>query len=162
MSIDFWKIVEAAKDSAGSYMDARPDALKEILLTISADEIVEFDLEYRRKLIESYRWDLWGAAYLINGGCSDDSFDYFRDFLISEGKEIYEAAIENPESLASLDHAEDADLEQYRYSIGDAYEEMTGKKLPINSLKYPSEPVGDEWEEEELEQMFPTLAKKYG
>jgi hypothetical protein len=30
--------------------------------------------------------DQWGAAYLANGGCSDDGFDYFRGWLIGQGR----------------------------------------------------------------------------
>ena len=37
---------------------------------------------------DSYRWDLWGAAYLANGGCSDDGFDYFRGWLIGQGRKV--------------------------------------------------------------------------
>ena len=162
MSYSFWEIVGKAKEKAGDDLDSRPDALKSVLMELTPDEICRFDLDYRKKLIEAYRWDLWGAAYLINGGCSDDGFDYFRDFLISEGEKIYEAALENPESLAELDDIQDADLESYRYAIDDAYEELTGKEMPFAELAYPSDPEGDDWEEEDLEKMFPKLAAKYG
>jgi len=40
---------------------------------------------FRRYLNKAYTWDLWGAAYLINGGCSDDGFEYFRRWLVSRG-----------------------------------------------------------------------------
>ncbi len=162
MSTDFWNIVEAAKVKAGDNVDARPNALKSILITLSPDAIVAFDLEYGKRLIESYTWALWGAAYLASGGCSDDGFDYFRDFLISEGQQVFEAAIKNPDSLAALDNIEEAELEQYRYSIYEAYEESTGAEMPINALTFPADPVGDEWEEDDLEAMFPNLAAKYG
>lgn len=33
------------------------------------------------------------------GGCSDDTFDYFRGWLLYQGKETYEACIEDPERL---------------------------------------------------------------
>jgi hypothetical protein len=32
-----------------------------------------------------YRWDVWAAAYLIGGGCSDDSFTDFRAGVIALG-----------------------------------------------------------------------------
>ena len=32
-----------------------------------------------------YRWDMWAAAYLIGGGCSDDGFIDFRAGLIAQG-----------------------------------------------------------------------------
>ena len=35
------------------------------------------------------------------------SFDYSRDWLISEGQSVYEAAVEDPETLANLDGADE-------------------------------------------------------
>ena len=88
----FWKIIESGKKSASSAED-RPDLLATELKSLSAGEIKDFDEIYFDQIIRSYRWDLWGAAYVINGGCSDDGFKYFCDFLISEGKEVFEAAM---------------------------------------------------------------------
>ncbi|MFH9352577.1 DUF4240 domain-containing protein [Kitasatospora sp. NPDC017646] len=46
------------------------------------------------------RWDVWAAAHLIGGGCSDDSFVGFRAGLIAFGRDWYERAADAPESLA--------------------------------------------------------------
>ncbi len=162
MSYSFWDIVEKAKEKSGDDRESRPDSLKETLMTYSPEEISKFDIDYREKLLESYRWNLWGAAYLINGGCSDDGFDYFRDFLISEGKATFESALSNPDSLAELDDIEDAELEEYRYAIDEAYEELTDNEMPIQVMKFPDDPAGEEWDEDELEALFPKLAAKYG
>jgi Protein of unknown function (DUF4240) len=48
------------------------------------------------------RADLWGAAFILNGGCSDDGFNDFRGWLIAQGRTVYEAALENPDSLADI------------------------------------------------------------
>lgn len=162
MSYSFWEVVEKSKDNSGEDWESRPESLKAILLKLSAEEIIQFNNDYRCKLNEAYRWDLWGAAYLINGGCSDDGFDYWRDFLISEGKSIYEAALNSPDSLAKLDDIEDAELEEYRYAIYEAYEQLTGTEIPEDNIEYPAEPKGEEWDEDNLEEMFPKLAEKYG
>ena len=140
MSYSFWEIVGMAKEKAGDDWESRPDALKNLLLKLPPEEICRFDVDYHKKLIEAYRWDLWGAAYLINGGCSDDGFDYFRDFLISEGREVYEAALKNPDSLAELGDMEDAELESYRYVIYEAYEELTGKGDAVRGYRLPGRP----------------------
>ena len=42
-----------------------------------------FEAAFRRYLNEAYTWDLWGAADVIHGGCSDDGFEYFRRWLVS-------------------------------------------------------------------------------
>jgi Protein of unknown function (DUF4240) len=47
--------------------------------------------------------DLWGAAARIFGGwCSDHGFDYFRLWLIGQGRATYEDAVTSPDSLASV------------------------------------------------------------
>jgi hypothetical protein len=54
------------------------EALRTELRALSLDEIIAFEVAFRRYLNEAYTWDLWGAAYVIHGGCSDDGFEYFR------------------------------------------------------------------------------------
>ena len=44
--------------------------------------------------------DVWAAAYLIGGGCSDDSFIDFRARLISQGRGWYQKAADSPGNLA--------------------------------------------------------------
>ena len=44
---------------------------------------------------------MWCAAYIMNGGCSDDSFEYFRLWVISRGKDVYQKAKANPDTLIS-------------------------------------------------------------
>ena len=156
----FWKLIGSAKDRADDY-EERAENLKKELSKLSADDIKIFDDIYFDQIIRAYRWDLWGAAYVINGGCSDDGFRYFCDFLISEGKEIFESALNNPESLAELDDIEDAELEEFGYVAMELYEEKTGSELPVRSKGYPKDPIGDEWDEDGVEKLYPKLAEKY-
>jgi len=47
-----------------------------------------------------YRWNVWAAAFLIAGGCSDDSFIDFRAGLIAQGRDWYQKVEASPDSLA--------------------------------------------------------------
>jgi hypothetical protein len=62
-------------------------------------DIIKFHLIFWYFYRVSYRTDLWGAAYIMNGGYSDDAFDYFRGWLISQGKKVFDEALDNPDSL---------------------------------------------------------------
>lgn len=64
-------------------------------------EVVAFQQLLDQYMAESDRWTIMGAAVLINAGCSDDGFDYFRGWLIGQGRAVYEAAVRDPDSLAS-------------------------------------------------------------
>ncbi|NUR98670.1 MAG: DUF4240 domain-containing protein, partial [Kribbellaceae bacterium] len=84
----FWGLVEEARatvDDTVADPDGVADALTKVLGTASAEEIVGFGTELARLQVESYRWDLWAAAYLINSGASEDGFDSFRGWLLAQG-----------------------------------------------------------------------------
>jgi len=157
----FWKIIEQAKSLAENDIEQRPAALQQILMGQTAEQIQRFDQIYHEKLVEAYKWELWGAAYVIQGGCSDDSFDYFRDFLISEGRQAFETALKSPDDLARIDLPNDVELEDFRYAIGDAYEAVADAEMPISPVSYPAEPAGQAWTEDQLDTLYPQLCAKY-
>ena len=98
----FWQIIERAATAADD-RDAHVEALRAALRELSLDEIIAFEVAFRRYLNAAYTWDLWGAAYVVHGGCSDDGFEYFRRWLVTRGRTVYEAALADPDSLAPLD-----------------------------------------------------------
>lgn len=157
----FWSIVGSVKVTAGANPDARPKALEQKLITLPAVSIQAFQNTYESLLLKANRWDLWGAAYLMNGGCSDDGFKYFRDWLISEGQIIYEAAIQNPESLATFPKREFFELELYGYSASKAFQRVGAGELERSFDVELATPSGTEWGEDDLPKMFPKLAAKY-
>lgn len=67
------------------------------------DEIVASHQVLLGLMADSYRNPLWAAAYVINGGCSDDGFDYFRGWLIVQGHEVYErVSVVSPSGQRSI------------------------------------------------------------
>ncbi len=50
------------------------------------DEIVAFGRVWYELRAAAYTNALWGAAYVMNGGCSDDGFEYFRNWLLLQGR----------------------------------------------------------------------------
>jgi len=157
---EFWEIIESVRLASENAID-RPAKLKQILADKTSVEIQEFSELYRDLIVRAYTWPLWGAAYVISGGCSDDGFDYFRDWLISEGKDVYLRALNDPDSLSELGYLEEPELEEFRYIADEVYENKTGKTLELRQRQYPSEPSGAEWEEDAVAEIFPKLASKY-
>jgi hypothetical protein len=109
----------------------------------------------------SYRWDLWGAAFVINGGCSDDGFDYFRGWLMFQGRDVWEAALRDPESLAEVSFDGDAECEDALYAASKAYELVAGGRLSSTGEHRPSEPAGAAWQETDLQTLYPKLWKRF-
>jgi Protein of unknown function (DUF4240) len=157
----FWAIVEQARKLAGEDQDARVDHLNTLLDKLSLTDIADFDQHYNALILRANRWDLWGAAYLMNGGCSDDGFRYFCHWLISEGKDRFDAALLNPDSLADVPQQDYFELELFAYQALDVYESKGGGELTRDFSIETTGPLGTEWSEEELPSLFPRLAGKY-
>ncbi len=157
---DFWAIVDKARKTAGD-VEGTADEVAEILTEGSLERIAEFQDQLDHRMNEAFRWDLWGAAYVMNGGCSDDGFEYFRGWLIANGRKVFTAALKDPESLARLEEAE-AENEDMLYSAQRAYEHLAPGKTMERRVARIAEPQGERWEEDDLAALFPKLTKKYG
>jgi len=162
MNIDrFWTIVDAAREAGGVDPDARIAALRDGLANASPEELASFDDHYQRLLAAAHRWDLWAAAYVMNAGRSDDGFRYFRDWLISEGRKVFEGALCDPESLADLPKVEHAENELYGYVAIELHEEAGAGEIEGPHYNEAAEPAGEPWEEDDVDSLYPRLAKKY-
>ena len=125
---EFWQRIDQTRtDDPYEHSDSLAARLTELPI----DEILSFGAHWRTMHIRAYSWNLWGAAYLINGGCSDDGFEYFCDWLILQGEAIFKAALNDPDSLAEILDGE-AELEAESYPAYDAYSAVTGKEDYIN------------------------------
>lgn len=104
---EFWTLVDQAR--AGVADTRTADGVQEVaerlvrrLAELGPAAAVEFDLAFDEVDGEAYRWDLWAAAYLMQGGCSDDGFDYFRGWLAAQGRQTWERVLADPDSLADV------------------------------------------------------------
>ena len=127
------------------------------------EEIRAFYDHIQERRAESYRWDIWAVAYIINGGCSDDGFEYFRGWLITQGRDYFEAAMAQAERAADKTDPgrDDYECEDILRVGLDLYEELTGQPMPDSQVAFPSEPIGTPWEEDSLEKLYPELCKRY-
>ncbi len=125
----------------------------------------EFDRIRHRLDKVAYTWNLWAAAYVIEDGCSDDCFRDFRAYLISLGRGPYEAALRNPDSLASVaQDAENGDWENADDVAPDAYSSATGLDYPLDTSDLSGEPGGKPFDENNLSALagrFPRLFARF-
>ncbi|QNB10292.1 DUF4240 domain-containing protein [Paraburkholderia tropica] len=95
MNIDkFWEIMARCKESNDPM-----SSLGEILRQLPLGEVREFGRYFLWMEGYAFRWGIWGAAYLLNGGCRDDGFTDFRRGLILQGRTVYEAVLKDPDHL---------------------------------------------------------------
>jgi len=160
----FWKLIETSKvNSQGNY-EKQQNELANELNKLDAIDILKFDNRFRTFRGNAYKWELWGAAYIMNGGCSDDCFSDFRGWLIGQGKEVYYNAMSNPETLTIQNHHMDNDdWEGLSYVPMTCYKQKTGNQMP-KGIQENIEITGEEWEEEgdDLKNKYPKLWSKWG
>ena len=128
------------------------------------EQIASFNATFVSKNLELYTWDLWGAAYVLVGGCSDDCFEYFRNWVVGQGRHYYNAVKRNPLSLADGRLTSDDEIghaESLAYTGQDAYLRSSGgRDLYEDYPESPStiagrEPAGTAWDEDDVERLYP-------
>jgi len=165
--VEFWSLIDEAREASRGSTRRQEAVLRKLLGKLSKDDVAEFAIRYDNLIRKAYRWDLWGAAYVIGGGCSDDGFWDFRSWLVSRGKKIYQAALKKPESLAKAVSRTDRDRawKSFLNPARFVWAEQTGRPMdecPGLGSNLGEQPVGEEWSAEELPKLFPRLWKEFG
>jgi hypothetical protein len=164
----FWKIIDESRNKANGDLERHLEVLQQQLVKLEPDEIVTFGHLFDEYWHRAYTWELWGAAYIVGGGCSDDGFADFRGWLISKGEKVYEDALKDPDSLITVVKESDdgCQFEGFHYAAWTAWEEITGRDMdefPHSGRTTPDDPAGERWSEEsdDLERLFPKLWRKF-
>ncbi|MDO1451208.1 DUF4240 domain-containing protein [Rhodocytophaga aerolata] len=127
----FWKLIEDSILASQGNFDKQVDILKSHLVKLPVEDIVKFDRIFYEYYAQTKISTLWAAADLIEGWCSDDRFDYFRAWVIGQGKAVFDLALDNPDNLADIDSiilARKYSGELLMYAASEAYEEKTGEE----------------------------------
>jgi hypothetical protein len=169
---DFWAVIDrATADRPGSPAEVAKRAIAE-LATRDPEEIVAWGRHLDKVMVASGKEDLWAAAYLIHGGCSDEGFDNFRGWLIAHGREVLARSVREPDSLAELPAVREAAVNGAVFEAGEvltiaaeAHLEATGTPLP-NSPEAPvTKPdaamLWDFDNEEEMVRRLPRLSAMF-
>lgn len=185
MDIDtWWRLIEQARAVVGDRADDRdpPDdplvsVLTGLLAELEAAEIIAFAQLLIQVRDTAYRWPLWNAAQLIEGGCGDDGFMDFRAGLVLLGRKTFTRAVADPDSLAELsvvvrmgrDEKGWIGCEDMAYAPRAAYERAQGEtdsfdavmEAVVPGMDRPAHPAGEGWDlddEDETRRRLPRLA----
>lgn len=163
---EFWSLVDGVNARSGGSPDAKEALLRERLDALDAPAVAAFSAHMDAMMDRAYAWNVWAAAYIIHGGCSDDGFMDFRSCLIFLGRQVFVAACAAPDSLAALDDAvlENTYHEGLLYVAGDVHEAKAGGH-PERAAPPPAEPSGEAWDEDDeeaLAALCPELSKRFG
>ena len=180
----FWELIQSSYEESNRETDKQMELLINKLAEYSQEDMLRFGQIYDIYAKESYKEKLWAAAYVMNGGCSDDCFDYFRGWLISRGKEAYLNAMINPDSIIDLDTSYEEDYFENETMLsvaerafskkigaidGDAYYmeefELDSDEIfqIVDEISF-GEDINADWDEddeESLKNLVPKLYEKY-
>jgi hypothetical protein len=98
----FWEWIKYLK-SQGIRSSSSTDEIENLLHTVSEDEKASLRKEYSSLMGDADTLLLWEACSLVSGRPqSDDSFEYFRNWILFGGEEFYLASVATPDSLEEL------------------------------------------------------------
>lgn len=162
----FWALIDESRRRCDNRSDDeerwQPAALESLLVELEPEEIEGFAEIFGELHARAYRWDLWHAAYVIQGGCSDDGFTDFRSGLIGLGREVYENALRDPLTLAQLSRdVLPISQEGLAYAAMNAYEALTGEELEISGGD-DAKPAGERLDRDTIYRVYAELERKLG
>lgn len=158
---EFWDLISEAREKGKKDYEGQTKALKAILSAHDLSYITKYANTFYKLLEGSYTSDLWGAAYVINGGCSDDCFDYFREYLIAKGKSKFYKTLKDPDSCGDWIKTESQENWQgFGYAAFEVYKEKTGKDIKL-TIPIKMELKGELFDESKLGKKYPKLHAKF-
>jgi hypothetical protein len=172
---EFWKIIDYAFSKSDGNTKLEAQIITPKLTAYKPEEIINFEIILCDKLIKANDFKIIAADKIIDGSVSDDSFLYFRCWLIGLGQKTYTQTLENPDYLAQIvEKGVEPDFESLLYISTEAFRNKTGKNkeddtFPRNvaykkGLNYDfggPPTTGKDWKENELPKLYPKLWNKF-
>jgi hypothetical protein len=98
----FWAVVEECRALSGGDLAASLYSLESQLARLPAGETAEFFDRWQVMGERAWRGLVWDAARVLMGWVVDDSFGAFQAWLITRGRDVFEATVGDPDNLADL------------------------------------------------------------
>lgn len=163
----FWALIAETTPDTGAGTAEHVERLTNALTALTNDATIGFQVQLEIQAGRVRTRDHWAVAYIAQGGCSDDGFEYFRMWLIAQGREYVDAAVLSPARAADrIQPGDMAECEELDYAAAQAWEARNGTEFPYDRVDalVPTRDadVADEpWSEDEVEQLFPELARRF-
>lgn len=168
---EFWKIIDYSIANSKNDKLEKEKIIVEKLSAYSPEQIIEFEIILRQLIIQADDFKTMATQKIIEDYVSDDSYLYFRCWLIGKGEEIYKGTIRNPDFLSDrIAQDDDFYFEGLLYVATSAYKIRTGIKEEDESFPrdvailkgldydFGAPPTkGVDWKEEDLPRTYPKL-----
>lgn len=124
----FWDLIEKSREG-NPECGGQLERLRGMLGELTVEEIFSFHGLFGEFVSKAFSKRLWRVSLQLTGSDSEDGFTDFREWLVEQGKEIYMAALKDPESLLVFRCSEkDGFIGEGLDSVAaDAYCDVTGR-----------------------------------
>jgi hypothetical protein len=164
---NLWNVIERVRKRGKGDLDDSIEAFEHELSVLDDASLIALEASFVEQMARANTWDLWAAAYAIHGVISDDMFWDVRAGLVALGQQVFEAALSNPDSLASVKDVVGCTLfEGFQYVPADA---LDARGLTSKAKRTSSKLLGKKWntkalehgDTRELERRFPRLTRRF-
>lgn len=120
----FWELIEQSKNQPRD-----PERwLRDELTAMGKDQAMMFGAIADAYFTLAYEYGLWTAATVIDESCySEKEFSSFRMWLVGQSREVYMAALADPDSLADGPSYLDKQFSRLAYAGEEVYRDLTGE-----------------------------------
>jgi hypothetical protein len=161
----FWALISETRRAAGTDTGTQSELLRDRLSKLSPAAILKFERWWRSLDRTLYTWQVWGAAFVIQDGCSDDCFRDFRAYVISLGPDAVRIATKSPDALAPIvSDSDTGDWEGAKDMAPDAFRMATDSDFPLDTSDLSGTPRGAPWSDSQgqaLIRQYPRLASRF-
>lgn len=164
----FWKIIDHSLRLNPPGSDGQYQVIADSLAQLTPEELIAFENQLTLQKTRAFCFPVLMANFILQSYINDDIFEDFRLWLISFGRQKFEAILDNADALAEFsnikDPIEDITGEGLVFAAREAYEAKTGKDDFLKKVTTATEPDTDySWPESiaQLEAMLPKLFRKY-
>lgn len=95
----FWQIIENSLQEAGNLNEQRQFLALE-LEQLTAEDIIGFQIRLEYYLFSLHSAEIWCAACIMNDETDPVHFFYFKNWIVSQGRELFEKAMADPDRLS--------------------------------------------------------------
>ena len=167
----FWQLIEYSRGDFDPHRrngnhDRQIELVREALGVLPLKELEDYETIFYEYFFQCYTWAHWLAIHLIEGGVSDDCFDYFRAWMISMGEKPFVEMLSIADNVADFAKAPGVEAPyaaDFLEAARQIYEERTGNNFPDScyTVERPSDPVGQAWRSEDFEYFKTAFPKSW-
>jgi hypothetical protein len=170
---NFWALIDSAVNISNGSDELKEKYLTAELEKLSLEEIKSFEIAFRKCIIDADDYKVMASQKIIEDYVSDDTYLYFRCWLIGKGKTVYTETLKDPDYLSLIvNKGQICDWEGIMYVATSAYSKKTGKEedetFPRDfamsmglDYDFGAPPTkGTDWTEDQLPVLLPKLWKK--